>query len=283
MKKSNTKLRSCIIAEQTVFLELLKERSCERHSRIEAYLDLVNKASEQYCPKELDRKDYDLAQGHFVTTITGLAECWHWHRATVRTFLESLETLKQITVTRLAKSQVIGIPSMFAEPATSSFDCSLEAFRHKLQSALSTWASGKMTASACAVLCEQYLKDATDEYTALCAEYRSGNPSGIMPYTEEEYGQACCKVAITCICQSTLLREMTSGDDAETALLVEFFNNDAEEDWSSFLTAVQALAELTTSGRSATLEQESDSVKAQFQKLCKPFLALATSNAAASI
>lgn len=88
------------MSEQMSLLEFLKERSGVRQSKLEAYLDLVDKASVQYIPKDLCRQEFTLSDGQFVITITELAECWHWHRVTVRTFIEQLEKMGQIAVTR---------------------------------------------------------------------------------------------------------------------------------------------------------------------------------------
>ena len=98
------------MSERMSLLEFLKERSGIRLSKLEAYLDLVDKASVQYIPKDLCKQEFSLSNGQFVITITELAGCWHWHRATVRTFIEQLEKMNQISVTRLTKSQIITIP-----------------------------------------------------------------------------------------------------------------------------------------------------------------------------
>lgn len=87
-------------------LELLKERSGNRLTKIEAYLDLVDKASVQYIPKDLYKQDFTLSDGQFVVTITELSECWHWHRATVRTFMEQLERLGQLRIERFLASSL---------------------------------------------------------------------------------------------------------------------------------------------------------------------------------
>ena len=152
MKKQNHNIPPGKAAEQVAFLGLLKERSGERLTRLEAYLDLVDKAAAQYIPKDLQKNDFALTQGLFVVTITELAECWHWHRATVRSFIEQLEALGQIKVVRLPKSQIITISSFVAEPVVSPFDVALSDFRHTLTEALTAWNNGKMSTSECAAI-----------------------------------------------------------------------------------------------------------------------------------
>ena len=67
------------MSERMSLLEFLKERSGIRLSKLEAYLDLVDKASVQYIPKDLCKQEFSLSNGQFVITITELAGCWHWH------------------------------------------------------------------------------------------------------------------------------------------------------------------------------------------------------------
>ena len=147
------------MSERMSLLEFLKERSGIRLSKLEAYLDLVDKASVQYIPKDLCKQEFSLSNGQFVITITELAGCWHWHRATVRTFIEQLEKMNQISVTRLTKSQIITIPMLAETPAVSPIDAALDVFRQKMCTALDEWRSGKMSASACASECEQLYEE----------------------------------------------------------------------------------------------------------------------------
>lgn len=62
------------MSERMSLLEFLKERSGIRLSKLEAYLDLVDKASVQYIPKDLCKQEFSLSNGQFVITITELAD-----------------------------------------------------------------------------------------------------------------------------------------------------------------------------------------------------------------
>jgi hypothetical protein len=73
------------------FLASLQDRHNERYSKHEAFCYLLDKACEHYMPKAVSKEVADeLKDFQFVTTKTQLAEDWHWHRATVRQFLEKL-------------------------------------------------------------------------------------------------------------------------------------------------------------------------------------------------
>lgn len=73
------------------FLASLQDRHNERYSKHEAFCYLLDKACERYLPKSIKKEVADLmGDFQFITTKTQLAEDWHWHRATVRQFLEKL-------------------------------------------------------------------------------------------------------------------------------------------------------------------------------------------------
>ena len=280
MKKQNDNPRSGRIIVRMSLLEFLKEKSDQRWSKLEAFLDLVDKASVQYIPKELYKQDVSLSEGQFSITITELADCWHWHRATVRTFIEQLEEMHLIEVNRLPKSQIITFPALAATSSSSPIDEALVEFRQKMQSALSEWRSGKMSATDCALTCEQHYSQAVAHAAELLKDYMSGNPIGKIPFggdIPEPVERAFCKEALSVICEATLQRVL--GDDASEVnglSLLPFFYKDLGGDWLSFIEAAVAIAELAIDGRSPALQHESAAIKSQFQSLCRPFLVVAS-------
>ncbi len=280
MKKQNHNPRSGRIIVRMSLLEFLKEKSDQRWSKLEAFLDLVDKASVQYIPKELYKQDLSLSEGQFAITITELADCWHWHRATVRTFIEQLEEMHLIEVNRLPKSQIITFPALAATSSSSPIDEALVEFRQKMQSALSEWRSGKMSATDCAVTCEQLFSKAVTHAADLLKDYMSGNPIGKIPFgadIPESVERAFCKEALSVICEATLQKVL--GDDASERngfSLLPFFYKDLGGDWLSFVEAAVAIAELAIDGRSPALQHESAAIKSQFQSLCRPFLVVAS-------
>ena len=236
------------MSERISLLEFLKERSGIRLSKLEAYLDLVDKASVQYIPKDLCKQEFSLSNGQFVITITELAEYWHWHRATVRTFIEQLEKMNQISVTRLTKSQIITIPMLAETPAISPIDAALEEFRQKMRTVLDGWRSGKMSASACASECEQLYEDATEEAAIILQKADNGNSIGKVPCGSnipESVGHAFCMTALTAVCEATFHQVL--GQETYNTLatsLLPFFYKDLGGDWLSFIEAAKAISEL---------------------------------------
>ena len=280
MKKQKHRTSSGKMSERMSLLEFLKERSGIRLSKLEAYLDLLDKASVQYIPKDLCKQEFSLSNGQFVITITELAGCWHWHRATVRTFIEQLEKMNQISVTRLTKSQIITIPMLAETPVTSPFDTALEEFRQKMRAVLDGWRNGKMSASACASECEQLYEDATEEVAIILQKAGNGNSIGKLPCGSnipESVGHAFCMTALTAVCEATFHQVLgqETGNTLSTSLL-PFFYKDLGGDWLSFIEAAKAISELALDGSSPALQQESAAIKSQFQSLCRPFLAIIT-------
>jgi hypothetical protein len=278
MKKQKHRTSSGKMSERMSLLEFLKERSGLRLSKLEAYLDLVDKASVQYIPKDLCKQEFCLTNGQFIITITELAECWHWHRATVRTFIEQLEKMNQISVTRLTKSQIITIPMLAETSAASPIDTALEVFRQKMRTALEGWRSGKMSASACASECEQLYEDATEGIAIILQKADNGNSIGKVPSRSnipESVRHAFCMTALTAVCEATFHQVLgqETGNTLSTSLL-PFFYKDLGGDWLSFIEAAKAISELALDGSSPVLQQESAAIKSQFQSLCRPFLAI---------
>ncbi len=233
------------MSERMSLLEFLKERSGIRLSKLEAYLDLVDKASVQYIPKDLCKQEFSLSNGQFVITITELAGCWHWHRATVRTFIEQLEKMNQISVTRLTKSQIITIPMLAETPAVSPIDAALDVFRQKMCTALDEWRSGKMSASACASECEQLYEDATEEVAIILQKADNGNSIGKVPCGRnipESVGHAFCMTALTAVCEATFHQVLSQEtDNALVTSLLPFFYKDLGGDWLSFISLIPLL------------------------------------------
>ena len=109
---------AAILANVEVF-DYLKEKVGERKTRTEAYYDLLDKSLAGFVSPFLRRQDYDLSPCQCHVTVSDLASEWHWHRATVRSFLDTLEALGQLERTRLAKSVVITMPLRTGTPVMS--------------------------------------------------------------------------------------------------------------------------------------------------------------------
>lgn len=90
-------------------LEYLKPKAEERYSRIEAYCDLLARASNSPYTAKCAGQQIDLLPGQCVLTISDLARKWQWQRATVRQFLDGLVALGLLEMKPFVKSYVFTI------------------------------------------------------------------------------------------------------------------------------------------------------------------------------
>ena len=80
-------------------LQFLRSKNTERFTKLDAFCYLIGKMSEQAKAHKGDSATdvSPLCHGSFTGSISELASDWHWHRATVRSFLDGLESLGVIT------------------------------------------------------------------------------------------------------------------------------------------------------------------------------------------
>lgn len=117
-------------------LEFLKPKAEERYSKLEAYCDLLSKASSGAYQSPGTDGALQLLPGQFVATISELARQWQWQRATVRLFISGLTKLGQLSVEPYSKSWLRLPPSRLGH--SSELDgsrCSVGS------SSLSTWSN----------------------------------------------------------------------------------------------------------------------------------------------
>ena len=78
-------------------LDLLCPKRSGRYTKLEAYIDLLDRIASQKNDDVHTGEVVSVVPGEFAVTITELSEKWNWHRATVRSFLDSLEEIGEIT------------------------------------------------------------------------------------------------------------------------------------------------------------------------------------------
>lgn len=117
-------------------LEFLKPKSEERHSKLEAYCDLLSRASAgTYATPEAEGA-LQLLPGQFVATISELSRQWKWQRATVRQFITGLANLGHISTQPYSKSFIFSVNlsqrlSLFVETPDDILDfCAMQFVRY---------------------------------------------------------------------------------------------------------------------------------------------------------
>jgi predicted transcriptional regulator len=81
----------------------------------------------------LRNKDYEIGTNQCHVTITDLAAEWHWHRDTVRSYLEKMEAFGLIQKITLPKSIVITIPESMSLSELKEEFSSLESSESEAQ------------------------------------------------------------------------------------------------------------------------------------------------------
>ena len=90
-------------------LEYLKPKSEDRFSKLEAYCDLLSRASSGAFVAANGERQEELVPGQFVASISELARKWKWQRATVRSFVEGLVALGQLSYKPFVKSYIFTV------------------------------------------------------------------------------------------------------------------------------------------------------------------------------
>lgn len=107
MKMKNKEEMTATISASIGLFDFLKEKVGERKTRTEAYCDLLDKSLAGFVSPFLRNQDFELRPRQCHVTVSDLATEWRWHRATVRSFLDTLESFGQLERTKLPKSMVI--------------------------------------------------------------------------------------------------------------------------------------------------------------------------------
>ena len=288
-----TQGKPTVVSASVTMFAYLQEKVGERKTKIEAYCDLWNKASAGFVSPFLKKNEQQLEACQCHVTITDLSESWHWHRATVRSFLEKLEEFGQLIMERLPKSYIITMPAS-ADEGSSLFGSRESRFSRSANAVLSKWLVDEMSSEdagkeigrlvgeakqrlAKAKPAEPSEDSGTDHSDdADPSEQSEGN-------AEQENTDSIEREAYSLIVKATFCKAILSMDEKDFAPLHDFFENDLGNDWPSVIEASKTLSELVLNGSSSSLDFESKQAKARFQTLVEPFkAALAKSMAKSS-
>ena len=236
---------AAILANVEVF-DYLKEKVGERKTRTEAYCDLLDKSLAGFVSPFLRRQDYDLSPCQCHVTVSDLASEWHWHRATVRSFLDTLEALGQLERIRLAKSVVITMPLRTGK--ATSFDV------------------GK----SCGQIMRQTLTEIAGRDSRIYPDSHSDTASAQTVRSEEQL----CETVLECIAHAALWRVLRKSRFDDGSPLVQFFRLDLSGEWAAFIEASKELAELVIDGKPDGTGFGTDEETERLESLRKPFLSL---------
>lgn len=271
--RNNQEQPAIILANADVF-DYLKEKVGERKTRTEAYCDLLDKSLAGFVSPFLRKQDYDLQSYQCHVTISDLATEWHWHRATVRSFLETLEAFGQLKRIKLTKSIVITMPVQSGESAEPCTVQEKSDLAMQLRAALSDWVIGKVTSAEAGVTCGQLIRQAvtgmTEHNSVQCPDSRFIPASVHIGNKETDIRDT----ALACIAHAAMQRVLRKSRFDDGSPLVEFFRLDLGEEWAAFIEASKELAGLIldTEACEATVDMDED--KECLKSLRIPFLSL---------
>ena len=277
--KDNKNNIAIIVANADLF-DFLREKVGERKTRTEAYYDLLDKSLAGFVSELQRRTGYDLQPNQCHVTISGLTEEWHWHRATVRFFLQTLEQLGQLEKVKLSKSIVITMPVGTGKAFPAQCGQDTEDFGSTLDSALSGWVIGKLSSSEAAALCEQIIREYLDKY----ADTKTGRPSdGKAELTEKEIVQFeddLRKQAMACIAHAALTRVLRKSRFGDISPMDAYFHADLGEEWEELIETFKGLSELLVEGETDLLGEDLEENAVMRDSLYKAFLSLLARKAA---
>ena len=133
-----------------------------------------------------------------------------------------------------------------------------------------------MSTADCAEICERLYNESVSRFAGLAPSDESGRANTQLSQSLQDIERAFCTTAITSICKATFKKAVNNGGSANPDKILRFFKDDLGADWESLNEAKKVLADLTIDGDSMALNQDSGTMKAQFQSLCRPFLSVLT-------
>ena len=273
--KSNQEKPASILADIKVF-DYLKEKTGDRKTKTEAYCDLLNKSLAGFVSPFLRKQDYGLRPCQCHVTVSDLAAEWRGHRATVRSFLDTLESFGQLERTRLTKSVVITMPLQTGEALAGESGQEYPDLAARLRGVLSGWITGQTDSVQTGTACGQFVRQAMAEAGVEdrpCTGIRVN--LDLMSKNDDPRVIKIRATAMGCIALAAMQRVLRKSKFDDILDFMDFFRLDLEGEWTSFIETSKELAELIldfkAGGAAIDMDEEEESLKS----FRSPFLALA--------
>lgn len=268
------KIPLSILADREVF-DYLKEKVGERKTRTEAYCDLLDKALSGFVSPFLRKQDYELQPNQCHVTVSDLASEWHWHRATVRSFLDAIEAFGLLKRIRLPKSVVITMTVQSGQSAEPHDVQEQPDFAGQLREILSDWVVGRATEIEVGTRCGQLVSQATsetaDRAVGYCPDSRSAT-TAVHTGNQEAHVR---ETALGYIAHAALQKILRKSRFDDPSPLVEFFCRELGEEWPTFIEVAKGLARLVLDPEATEMVDDTDETGECLKTLRNPFLSLA--------
>lgn len=273
--KNGNEMPVPILANVEVF-DYLKEKVGERKTRTEAYADLLDKSLAGFVSPFLRKLNYEIRPCQCHVTISDLASEWHWHRATVRSFLDTLEALGQLERTRLAKSVIITMPLQTGHTTTSHNVQEKTSLSDRLCAVLSDWVIGIADSATTGKACGQLIRQAMAEAGVQVSPYPEDRIDLSMTSENEDPRAIQIRAtAMECIAFAAMQRILCKLSSGAILDFMDFFRLDLGGEWTSFIEASKELAELVCGTGTSGATSDTDDDKESLKSFRKTFLFLA--------
>ena len=265
--ENKKRMPATVLAQMEVF-DYLKEKVGERKTRTEAYCDLLDKSLAGFVSPFLRKQDYDLGPCQCHVTVSDLAVEWRWHRATVRSFLDTLESFGLLTRIRLPKSVVITMAVQSGQPAPADDVQSVSGLAAQLREVLSDWVVGYADSSATGSACGQLVR------SAMTASGVRVDPDKASK-DDDPLAVGIHATAMGCIALAAMQRVLRRSRFDDRLEFMDFFRLDLGGEWSSLIETSKVLAGLILDAEADGTTTEPDATQEGLKSFRKSFLALA--------
>lgn len=272
----NRQKKSAVILAGAEVFDYLKEKVGERKTRTEAYCDLLDKSLAGFISPFLRKHSYELRPDECHVTVSDLAAEWHWHRATVRAFLDALEAFGLLKRTKLPKSIVIAMTVQSGGTAGAGNVQENPDLAMQLREVLYDWVIGKATAAEAGTACGQFVRRAMAEAGVQERPLSDVHISVSMASVNDDPRVVKIRAtAMECIALAAMQRVLRKSRFDDILDFMDFFRLDLDGGWTSLIETSEELAELIlgTEAHGAVVDMDDD--EEPLKTFRKPFLALA--------
>lgn len=273
----NKEEMTATISASTGLFDFLKEKVGDRKTRTEAYCDLLDKSLAGFVSSFLRNQDVGLKPGQCHVTVSDLASEWHWHRATVRSFLDTLESLGQLERTKLAKSMVITMRLHEGNRVAPGVVQGNAGIVRQLNEILSGWVNGNSASVDAGIACGQVVHNAI---TGAGLKDELPEDDCVVTLTKltermDKQVLAIRATAVECIVLAAMRKVLRRSEPDDRMQLTEYLCCDLEGRWPSLLDLSEALAEhVIRFSKDKDIDYENDR-QVLLNKLHSPFMSVA--------
>lgn len=273
--KNKQEKYATILADVEVF-DYLKEKAGERKTKTEAYCDLLDKSQANFISPFLRKTDCELLPNQCHVTVSDLAAEWHWHRATVRSFLDAMETFGLLSRIRFSKSVIITMTIQSGNPTETSNVQDAPDIATQLQDTLSGWIIGKTTSAEVGELCGRLVLQAMNGTANIGSRPCPDNIAGTLSERSGKQDTDIQTVVLGCISHAALQKVLRKSRFDDISPLTDFFRLDLGGEWNAFLEASKEFAGLILDTETDRQAFGLDEDKKLLKSFLKPFLSLAS-------